>query len=181
MLLRIVVGSLTPIKLEAVEIAASLEGLNASVRGTDSDPRELSQPFGLRTLHGAITRAHEASYEASMHNDWDIAFGVENGLVLEDNGYFDIAYAALLLPDGSGAFARSEAVPVPEDIARKVLAGRQRKTIGELESERSGCDHRNPHSVWTNGRTDRKAILIATIREVLVYAIYKIKVQGGSK
>lgn len=174
-MIRIVVGSKTGIKIEATEIAARLEGLEAKVDGTDSDPRELSQPMGLRALHGAIVRSHEAA----MAPDWDIAIGIENGLSLEGNVFVDLAYVNVLLPDGSGMFARSEAVQVPEELARIVLAGKQRQTIGQLEAARTpGCDHRDPHRVWTNGRTDRKTILVATIREVLKFYIHK---QGETK
>lgn len=175
-MIRIVVGSKTPIKIEATEIAANLEALRASVRGVDCDPRELSQPLGRRTLHGAITRADEAA----MEPDWDIAIGIENGLVLERGMFSDLAYVALILPDGSGTFARSEAVPVPVDLAHIVLGGKQRQTIGQLEAARTpGCDHRDPHRIWTNGRTDRKTILVATIREVLKFAIHRM--QGEKK
>ena len=173
--LKFIVGSMSVIKLEAVRMAAEQLGLSVDVRGIEAASGELSQPLALRTLHGAITRAHEASMEPA---GWDVAIGIEIGISLEQDRFVDLAYIAVLLPDGSGAHVRSEAVPVPTDLAHVVLACKQRQTIGQLEAARSGCDHTDPHRVWTNGRTDRKTILVAAVREVLKRVMHA---QGGFK
>ncbi len=173
-MIRIVVGSTSPIKIAAIQEAAEQLGLRVTVHGIDADSGELSQPLAFRTMHGALTRAQEVS----MMPEWDMAIGIENGISLESQVFVDLAYVAILMPDGSSTLEPSESVPVPTDLALAVLSCKQRQTIGQLEAARSGCDHADPHRVWTNGRTDRKTILVAAVQKALKRVM---NAQGDSK
>ena len=165
-MIRIVVGALSPIKIEAVKAAAAELGLEAEVVGIETSSGVPPQPIGADALKGAFIRARSA--RAFVAADW--AIGIENGLESE-NVLVDVAYVVVLPPHAVGAFVRSEAVPVPQELLDAVVAAKQRVTAGELEARRSGSDPADPHRVWSGGKTDRKTLLAAAIREALLAAI----------
>lgn len=163
-MIRIVVGSKSPIKIEAVKAAANALGLEAEVVGIETASGVPSQPFGQQqTLNGALARALSA--QATDPEAYGI--GIENGLIVEGPMMTDVAIVAVLTPAIDLVWLRSEAVPVPGDLARESWNSGQTKTAGALEAERSGCDPADPHRVWSDGRTDRMTILTAAVREAL--------------
>lgn len=168
--IRVIVGSKSAIKVTAVEAAAAELGLEAEVVGIETDSRVAAQPFGLQeTLNGALARALAAQdADPSAY-----AVGIENGLLNERHAMVDVACLAVLTPEIDLVCLRSEAVHVPADLARAAWASGQSVTAGALEARRSGCDPADPHRVWSEGRTDRKTILTAAVREALSIALSK--------
>lgn len=163
-MIRIVVGSKSAIKIEAVEAAAAALGIEADVVGVEIDSRVPPQPFGQQeTLNGALARALGA--QATDPDAY--AIGIENGLIVEGPTVTDVAFVALLTPEIDLVWLRSEAVPVPGDLARASWNSGQSVTAGSLEARRSGCDPADPHRLWSDGRTDRKTILTAAVRQAL--------------
>ena len=166
-MIRIVVGSKSAFKVEAVKAAVSALGLEADVRGIETDSLVAPQPFGLiETQNGALARA------LSAHGTDGAAYavGIENGLVPQGEATVDLAVVVVLTPALDVRHVRSESVPVPPELVRASWESGQRVTAGQLEARRSGCDHADPHRVWSGGKTDRKTILIAAVREALLAA-----------
>jgi len=165
--IRIIVGSKSPLKIEAVKAAAAALGLKAEVIGVEADSRVVPQPFGLmETQNGALSRAlaaHDIDREA-------YAIGIENGLVPECETTYDIACVDILTPSLDLFRVRSRGVPVPVELVRASWVSGQAKTAGALEAERSGSDPADPHRIWSAGKTDRKAILTDAVREALLAA-----------
>ncbi|HTK59966.1 MAG TPA: DUF84 family protein [Candidatus Baltobacteraceae bacterium] len=166
-MIRIIVGSKSAFKVDAVKAAAASLGLEADVVGVDVISGVPSQPFGLvETQNGALARAlaaHAADPAA-------YAVGIENGIVKEGGAYRDFAVVDLLTPSVDHHRVRSEGVTVPAELAKVSWESGQRVTAGKLEAQRSGFDHADPHRVWSGGKTDRKTILIAAVREALFAA-----------
>ena len=49
----------------------------------------------------------------------------------------------------------------------------QQKTCGQLEAERTpGCDHADPHVVWSGETTTRRKLLADAVEEALRAAIH---------
>jgi|GEM_PF-1477991 len=166
-MIRIVVGSRSPLKIAAVKAAVDSLGLAAEILGIETDSRVPPQPFGLvETKNGALARAIAA-------HDMDggaYAVGIENGLLKEDGATRDAACVAVLTPSVDLFHALSDGVLVPEELVRAAWASGQAVTAGALEAARSGCDPADPHRVWSGGKTDRATLLADAVREALLAA-----------
>lgn len=166
--MKIVVGSESRFKIDAVrEAAASLGLAGAEIVGCKTDSGVPEQPYGrLQTLAGAKERARQALEKFPGA----YAVGIENGLVPHGNWTGDLAYVAVITPDGRHYTRQSIAVAVPDDLVQASLASGQTVTAGKLEAKRSGCDHADPHVVWSKGQANRKDILFNAVVEVLTAA-----------
>ena len=167
-MIRIAVGSESPIKIEAVRAAVAALELEAVVVPVAVVSGVPPQPSGsLETLSGASHRANQA--RAKYPND--LCIGIESGLVPQGTWFGDLAYVAVITSRGQRFTRYSKVVPVPMELVQMSLASEQKITAGALEAERSGCDPQDPHRVWSGGKTDRKTLLIETVRETLLAAI----------
>ncbi len=166
-MIRIAIGSESPLKMEAVREAVTALGLEAVVVSVVTVSGVPPQPYErLQTLSGASHRAEQA--RAKYPND--LCIGIENGLVPYGSWVGDVAYVVVITSDGKRFVRHSKAVPVPTELVRMSLASDQKITAGALEAERSGCDPQDPHHVWSGGKTDRKTLLVDAVREALLAA-----------
>lgn len=166
-MIRIVVGSASVLKIEAVQAAIDLLGLEAEIVGVAAESGVPNQPYGReQTLEGAMNRAR-AAREAGKGA---YAIGIENGLVPSGDAVLDIAFVVVFDPAGRRLVRRSLGVAVPRELVEMSLQSGQRTTAGKLEADRSGCDHADPHRFWSNGQTNRKQILVKALCAVLLPA-----------
>lgn len=166
-MIRIVVGSASVLKLEAVQAAIDELGLEAEIVGVDADSGVPNQPYGrAQTVEGATNRARVAR-EAGKGA---YAVGIENGLVPSGDVVLDLAYIVVFDPAGRRLMRRSLGVTVPQELVEASLQSGQRTTAGKLEADRNGCDPADPHFLWSNGRTNRKQILVKALCAVLLPA-----------
>ncbi len=166
-MIRIVVGSESPLKIEAVKAAVAELGLAADIVAMKTGSGVPPQPYGRQeTVQGALTRAlmaqgaHPGAY----------AVGIENGLMPIGMQVCDVAYVVVLTPDAGLYAMPSEPVAVPDDLVVACLGADQMITAGELQAERDGGDPADPHRAWSGGKTDRATILKAAIRDTLLAA-----------
>lgn len=165
--IRIIVGSKSALKIEAVKAAVRALALRAEVIGVEAASCAAPQPFGIEeTQNGALARALAA--QDDDHEAY--AIGIENGLVPRGGTTYDIACVDILTPSIELHRVRSRGVPVPPELVEASWASGQRKTAGALEAERSGCDPADPHRVWSGGKTDRATLLADAVREALLAA-----------
>lgn len=91
--MRIVVGSLNPVKIDAAREVLLQFYPDAEVSGIEGEPGVSNQPFGLEeSVTGAVKRAKQAL----LHGD--IGVGLEAGLIpvpYSASGYLDIHFSAI--------------------------------------------------------------------------------------
>jgi len=164
---KIAVGSESPLKFLAVREAALALGIDAEIVACAARSDVPPQPYGrLETLFGAFRRADGAR----AAHPGAYAVGIENGLVPDGARTCDIAYVAVVAPDGRRFSRASSAVAVPEELVHASFVSGRNATAGALEAARSGCDPADPHRVWSGGTTDRKTLLIEALKEALLAA-----------
>ncbi len=98
MMKKIIVGSQSPIKLEAVRETVLELGILVDVVGVNVSSGVNVQPYGYdEIMRGAQNRAAVA---LGVHGDQDTAatIGIENGVVERGNKYFDVAAIEYLSP-----------------------------------------------------------------------------------
>ncbi len=165
---RIVVGSMSPIKLRAVQLALERIGLDADVVGLEVASGVPEQPYGRQqTLEGAANRAR-AALEACRKGEY--AIGIENGLVPSGPHVLDMAYVVIYAPPARRLVRRSLGIPVPPEVVEAALSSRPARTAGDIEAERSGADPHDPHRAWSKGMTDRETILVNVLYPALLAA-----------
>lgn len=173
-MLRIVVGSGSAIKLEAVREAAASIGLEADITGLEAPSGIPPQPYGRsQTIEGAMNRAYAARESAPTA----YAVGIENGLVPNGHWIGDVAYVVVIAPSGQKFLRRSTALSIPEDLADEAAASGYQMTIGAILAARTGGDPADPHAALTNGQSCRKDFLAKAVYAALLAAT--INEEGG--
>lgn len=164
--MRVAVGSMNPVKIDAVREV--LEGFyeDIEVFGTNAESGVREQPMGMEeTIKGAISRAEQALMEG------DLGVGIEAGLIevpYTISGYFDVQFCGvtdgkrITLGSGSG-------FEYPKDVISEVKSG---KDIGEIVSRISGIaeigNKMGAIGFFSGGRLTRKeltkqAVLMAMV------------------
>jgi non-canonical (house-cleaning) NTP pyrophosphatase len=166
--MRIVLGSISTQKLDALSIACERMGLKAELRGVNSPSGQNAQPVGFEeTCAGAVTRA----LQAHTGHDGSVAIGIESG-IFRYNGVtpvtVDLAVVVVIAPDGRQIVTTSTGVQLPEAC---VIAAQQRgfaaTTVGAMVRELYGGNKADPHTTVTKSAISRKETLIVAIMAAL--------------
>lgn len=118
----IAVGSLNPVKVEAVRNV--MERIYGSVRifAVDAKSGVPEQPFEDETVQGAINRAKGALGKHRM------AVGIEAGVFERYDGLYDVQHCAIVDDDGKITIGMGSGFRYPDKVADLVRNGR---TVGE--------------------------------------------------
>jgi hypothetical protein len=121
-------------------------------------------------LLGACHRAANVGEDSTVEGDYVIAF--ENGICPRGDQFADLAYAVVVAPSGRVTVRCSREVVVPSELVEQSRATGWAVTAGKLEASRTpGCDHADPHVVWSRGAETRLGILADLAQEVLQAAL----------
>jgi inosine/xanthosine triphosphatase len=116
--LIIAVGTKNPAKLEGVRRAFEQYFPNPELRPVDSTGVARSQPFGLEQMvEGAIARAKYALSKAGG----DFGVGVEAGIFLIGDSYFDHQQAAVVDSMGRVTLGHSAGYPLPRAAMERMI------------------------------------------------------------
>ena len=169
--MKIILGSRSPHKLDALRQACVTLGLKATAVGVETSSGQNEQPVGFdETFAGALTRATSAREQKPC----DISIGIESGIFRisgETPLTLDIAVVVILTKDGRQIVTTSEAVQFPEeyvDIAEE--RGFNNTTVGSIITEKVGGDPTDPHATLTKGTVTRTA----TLTKALVTALQQV-------
>eukprot|EP00667_Euglena_gracilis_P021143 EG_transcript_23076 len=183
--LRVAVGSLSPIKLDAVRCVfrAVFPDRAVEVRGVDTQSGVNAQPMGHdETLRGCANRLRQA---VASSPEAHFAVAMENGLVpvnvpswsdlsasppTPSQQYFDVAWVAVYdIARGQGEWSHSAGLPFPVDAVEEAQAqGLETTTAGWVLQRRGRVpNHADPHRTLTAGLAPRGALLEAALRVAL--------------
>lgn len=127
----IAVGSLNPVKVEAVRNV--MERIYGDVRITAVDVQGdvPQQPFGDETRRGAENRARNAL------GGHEMAVGIEAGVFEFPDGLYDIQHCAVVSRDGRITYGQGSGFRYPDDIASIVRSG---LTVGDAVKRLYGSE-----------------------------------------
>lgn len=130
--MKIAVGSLNPVKIEAVKRAFQKVFGECEVVEIHVSPDISSMPTSFEELvKGAKTRAEKAIKKTNA----DFGVGLEGGFEKTKLGSFLIGVVAVIDKKGRWAFAKGSGLLMPEEIVRKVNKG---KELGDVMDEIRG-------------------------------------------
>jgi inosine/xanthosine triphosphatase len=161
--LRVAVGTLNPIKVEAVRSVLSKMFVQVEVMAVEVDSGVGKEPFEGDVLKGAMNRARRCLGRN------DIGIGIEAGVYLEDDGLYDIQQCAVLDKMGWITHGHGLGFHYPPSIERMI---RQGKSVGEA------CDQlfhleKNGHKggaigLLTDGMLKRKELTEQSVLAAMV-------------
>ena len=152
---RVVVGSLNPVKIEAVRAVVARAWGVAEVEGKAVPSDVPDQPWGdEQTIAGARTRA-ERALSAS---DADLAIGIEGGVVAEADGPMrTCAWAVAVSRDGRAGVGGSLAMPLPPSVAAAVRGGLELgRAIDQMTGQHDTKRGAGAVGMLTGGLVDRQ-------------------------
>ncbi|MCX6789181.1 MAG: DUF84 family protein [Candidatus Gribaldobacteria bacterium] len=161
--IKIVLGSISQHKIEAVKQACQQLGLETIVSGVKAASGQNEQPVGLsETYQGALNRAQGAKEQ----NPEAVVIGIENGIFMSDNDKnpltVDLAVIVVLTPDNRRIVSTTPGITFPEDcVAIATERGFVTTTTGSVIAEKLGGDSTDPHSTLTKGAVSRIQTLVA--------------------
>jgi len=151
--IRIGVGTLNRIKIEAVRTVMERIYGNVTVIPVDVKSGVPEQPVNLETRTGAINRA-----EAAL-GDNDLSVGIEAGVWPTDDGLYDFQYCAVIDREGRMTIGIGPGFRYPDEAASLIMNGMtvgeaMRKVYGETDiGKKQGAI-----GYLSNGLIDRKTL-----------------------
>ena len=163
----IAVGSLNPVKIEAVR--SVMERIYGQVRifayDVPSDVPE--QPFGEQTPEGAKNRARHAIHDHSL------SVGIEAGVFEMLDSLYDIQYCAVLDRDGRFTVGTGSGFRYPDKVIELVRGG---KTVGEAMKIVYSGDNpgksQGAIGILSKGLLDRKSLTEQSVLAAMLPRIW---------
>ncbi len=163
----IAVGSLNPVKIEAVRNV--MERIYGSVRifAVDSKSGVPEQPFEGETVQGAINRAKGAIGNHRM------AVGIEAGVFERYDGLYDVQHCAIIDSDGKITIGMGSGFRYPDKVTELVRNGR---TVGEaMKMIYSGKDigkEQGAIGILSKGLLDRRELTEQSVLNAMLPRIW---------
>jgi len=168
-LLRVIVGSKNPAKVEGVKRAFNLLG-PVIVESVEVRTSVGPQPMSLReTVKGAVERAVNA-----MRKGFNYSVGVEAGLYKFPpalTGYMEVQVAALLDGEGGITVGMSPSFEFPQRVVRELEEGKAPEAevvIEDLTGVKGIGERGGAIGFLTKGRLDRVALTELAVLMALV-------------
>lgn len=152
----VVVGSTNPVKIAATTAVVHRVWPECLVLGMAVASGVPDQPIGdADTQRGARTRAEAVLAE---HPDADLGVGLEGGVVIEANGTMrTCAWAVAVDRVGRSSVGGSLAMPLPDLVAQRVMAGEELGHAMDAVAEAVGTKYgRGAVGILTAGLIDRQ-------------------------
>ncbi len=163
----IAVGSLNPVKIEAVR--AVMERIYGQVRifATDAHSGVSEQPFGDETLEGAKNRARNAI------GDHTLSVGIEAGVFEMLDTLYDFQYCAILDREGRFTVGTGSGFRYPDKVVGLVRNG---MTVGDAMKEVYGNDNpgksQGAIGILSKGLLDRKSLTEQSVLAAMLPRIW---------
>jgi len=161
--IRISVGSVNPVKTEAVRAVMERIFGEVILTSRDVDSGVPEQPWGEETCKGAKNRAKAAMGEC------DLAVGIEAGVFEVYDGLYDVQHCVILDKTGRMTIGMSSGFRYPDDVIELLRKG---MTVGEAMKQLYTKDSRGRKEgavgVLSKGLLDRKALTEQSVLAAMI-------------
>jgi len=157
------IGSKNPAKIAAVEQA--FQGYSFELISVDTESGVSAQPLSdEETIKGAINRAVSALSVSRA----DISIGLEGGVQETKHGLFLCNWGALLAKDKEPILAGGARIPLPNEIASRLLAGEELGPVmDEFAQKQNVRKKEGAIGIFTNGKIDRIEMFTHVVKLLL--------------
>lgn len=167
--LDISVGSMNPVKVEAVRSVMEKIYGNVRITSVDADSEVREQPFESDVKKGAINRAKNALGRHTM------SVGIEAGVFEKEEGLYDIQYCAVIDDEGKLTVGMGSGFVYPEKIASLVRDGYTvSEAISQLYGNKEIGRKQGAIGMLSNGLLDRKTLTEQAVMAAMIPRISTI-------
>ena len=166
-MLKIVIGSKNPIKIEATKNAfEKVFGLSVEIIAVSVSSGVSDMPISFEEmLDGAKNRADRARQKI----DADFGVGLEGGFENEKIGTFLSGFVAIVDRQGVWGYAQGSGLFMPEKIVKKVRE--QKKELGDVMDEMRGLKNTKQHEGCVGFMTDNLIPRKSAFEATIIYAL----------
>jgi inosine/xanthosine triphosphatase len=174
-IMKIAIGSKNPAKIAAVKEA--FKDKQIEFIAVDADSGVSAQPMSdEETIQGAINRAIAAAEKGGA----DIGIGLEGGVQSTAHGLMLCNWGALSVKGMDPIIAGGARLPLPEEVADKVLAGTELGPVmDEYASKQNVRKNEGAVGIFTNGQINRSEMFTHVMK--LLAGQYEYKREQNKK
>ena len=136
--MKIVVGSINPVKITATQAAFERYFTQVHVEGLAVEPGVPSQPIGTETFVGAENRATMLGSENERRGmGADYVVGIEGGILSLHNVWFSFGAVCIMDQQGHSGMGTSPLFPLPKKVVKEINKGKELGHIIDTLSDSS--------------------------------------------
>jgi len=180
--MKVLVGSLNPVKIEAVREAFGKHFSPVEAIGFAAESGVPAQPIGLETFDGAKNRARALKRESESSGlNADFFVGAEGGIMQLYGRWFSFGCMCVIDARGKEGFGVSPLFELPGPIVRKLQAGMELGDVmDEITDEHNTKQKGGAIAFLTKGAMDRKQLYTHGLTVALVPFLHEKMYFGGS-
>lgn len=169
-MVKILVGSKNPVKIESVKEAFSHYFDNVEVIGVKVNSNVPDQPINEQTFDGAKNRALELKKKNDEESiDADFFVGIEGGIIQIYKKWFAFGGMCILNSKGKMGFGMSPHFELPENVAKELVAGTELGIIADRISKQTNVKQKQGMiGILTKGKMSRKNLYVPGLITALV-------------
>ena len=158
--MKILVGSLNPVKIKAVETVFGLYFKDISVLGVHVTSDVPAQPKGDETFDGAKNRAEKLRlYNTKNKLGAEYFVGIEGGISEVYGHWFAFGAMCILASKGDFSFGMSPHFELPEEIVKELLGGIELGDVMDRILQSKNTKRKNGAiGFFTNGKMNRREL-----------------------
>ncbi len=168
--MKILVGSLNPVKIKATEEAFNHYYKKVEVSGIKVTSHVPEQPVNNQTFEGAQHRAEELKYLSSKQNlGGEYFVGIEGGITKQMNRWFAFGAMYIINSAGKSGFGTTIHFELPDIFVHELLDGEELGTVIDKHSGQKNTKQKGGAiEYFTNGVFNRKAIYVQGLIAALI-------------
>ncbi|MEW6196653.1 MAG: inosine/xanthosine triphosphatase [Bacteroidota bacterium] len=173
--MKILVGSVNPVKVDSVKEAFSLYFENVDVISREVESGVSIQPVNDETFTGARNRAINLyNIDSREKINADYYVGIEGGIARQFDRWFAFGCMCIIDKDGFEGFGTSPHFELPEYVIEKLLQGTELGDVmDEILNEKNSKQKQGAIGYFTNGVMNRKELYIEGLKVAVIPFLHK--------
>jgi inosine/xanthosine triphosphatase len=163
--MKVVVGSINPVKLNAARRAFGEYFSNAEVAGYEVESGVPGQPLAAETFEGAANRA----LALAKGHTADFYVGIEGGVLKQGERWFQANVCCILDAQGRKGYGTSANFELPRGVEDELFSGKELGDVIDLiVGERNTKQKGGAIGYFTKGVITREALVYQSIIAALI-------------
>jgi inosine/xanthosine triphosphatase len=173
--MKILVGSLNPVKISSVEEAFLKYFKNISVEGIGVNSGVSAQPINDETYTGAQNRAKKLKEINNSQNlGAEFFVGIEGGITKQFGRWFAFGCFCIIDRNNFIGFGNSPYFELPDIIVKKLLNGMELGDVmDEILNKQNTKQKHGAIGFFTNGVMNRKELYVEGLKVAIIPFLHK--------
>lgn len=168
--MKILVGSLNPVKIDAVKEAFLCYFKDIEVFGIEVESEVPDQPIGDQTFQGALNRAYNLrniNIKENLRAEYFV--GIEGGVSQFFDKWFAYGCMCVMNKEDKIGFGLSPVFELPKKVVDQLLKGKELGFVmDEIMNEQNTKQRGGAISFFTNGVMSRKELYVEGLKTAII-------------